>query len=372
MIINSYRKIIVPHTTAIPRAGEGSTVRLNDGNILLVYSQFRGAGMDHDIAELFGGILDINTGKINEGKVFSPSKTALNQMSVSLERLQDGSIGMVFCQKQDRDHSTILFSRSLDEGKSWMDPVNISNCTKANYLVVNNDRLRQFSSGRIAVPACLYADALITNIPSKLVIIYSDDYGKTWSVTEPISPSSNPILPHRMDTNNEWGNLSASLFREQEPGVEELKDGRILYYCRSMIGYMYYAYSKDGGITWGELQAAADIVAPNSPQSIRRIPDSSRLICVYNNRRKVAFGDKVNHWDWRTPLSLAVSDDNGASWQNVANIEDDSHNYCYTSILFIGGEILLTYYESENYLNGSRRNLANLKMQILTIPLRFS
>ncbi len=365
-MIRSYRKTIVFANTT-PRTGEGSAIRLNDGNILLVYSKFHGEGMDHDIAELYGGIFDINTGKINEGNVFFPSKTALNQMSVSLERLQDGSIGTVFCQKQDRDHSIILFSRSFDEGKSWMAPVNISNCTKANYLVVNNDRLRQFSSGRIAVPACLYADALVTNIPSKLVMIYSDDYGKTWSVSRQIRPCSNPVLPHRMVANNEWENLSASLFREQEPGVEELNDGRILYYCRTVIGYMYYAYSFDNGATWSELQAADAIVAPNSPQSIRRIPDSSRLICIYNDRRSVAFGDEANHWDWRTPLSLAVSDDNGATWHNVDNIEDDSHNYCYTSILFIGGQILLTYYESENYPDGSRRNLANLKMQILTI-----
>jgi hypothetical protein len=83
----------------------------------------------------------------------------------------------------------------------------------------------------------------------------------------------------------------------------------------------------------------------------------------------VIFGDTENNWHWRTPLTLAYSDDNGRSWHNYQQIEDDSHNYCYTSITFTEPKkALLTYYESENCADGTRRNLASLKAQIIELP----
>jgi hypothetical protein len=94
------------------------------------------------------------------------------------------------------------------------------------------------------------------------------------------------------------------------------------------------------------------------------------LLCIYNDRRHVAFADSEKSWNWRTPLSIAVSDDNANSWQVLGNIEDESHNYCYTSILFLKDKILLTYYESENTIQDGkevRRNLASMKMQSLSI-----
>ena len=111
-----------------------------------------------------------------------------------------------------------------------------------------------------------------------------------------------------------------------------------------------------------------DIIAPLSPQSIRREPGTSRLWCVYNDRSGVTFGDAENHWGWRTPLTLAYSDDNGESWKKFEQIEDDSHNYCYISMTFKGKLLILTYYESENREDGTRRNLGALKMQTVQLP----
>ena len=73
-------------------------------------------------------------------------------------------------------------------------------------------------------------------------------------------------------------------------------------------------------------------------------------------------------WSWRTPLTLSYSDDNGRSWTKYEQIEDESHNYCYTSMTFLGKTLLLTYYESENREDGTRRNLASLKMQTVQLP----
>ena len=65
-------------------------------------------------------------------------------------------------------------------------------------------------------------------------------------------------------------------------------------------------------------------------------------------------------------MTLAASDDDGQSWQNLGEVEDNQHNYCYTSMLFLDDKLLLTEYESENKEDGSRRNLAYFKMQLIT------
>ena len=104
-----------------------------------------------------------------------------------------------------------------------------------------------------------------------------------------------------------------------------------------------------------------DLISPTSPQSIRRIPGTDRLICLYNDRSGIPFGSTGQHWEWRTPLTLAVSDDNAESWQNLGVIGSDEYNWCYASILFAEETVLLTVYRSEND-GDTRRNLANLQL----------
>lgn len=365
------KQIIVPPTNANTRSGEGSSVLLKNGEILLVYSRFTGGGADHDTADLFGGILDPASGVIKNGKVFFNDPTALNQMSVSLERLQDGEIVLLYLRKSAPDADDIFFSRSSDEGESWSIPVKVNTSSDEKYMVVNSDRMRQFSSGRIAVPVALKGTP---EESSSIGVFYSDDGGRKWLLSDRVRALDENIrAPHKLREQDRqyWIDGCKYEHRLQEPGVEEMADGRILLYCRTTLGYMYRAYSSDKGKTWSKLEAAPEIISPASPQSIRRIPGTNRLICIFTDRSSVSFANADEYWNWRTPLTIAVSDDNAATWKILGNIEDDSHNYCYTSILFFEGKILLTYYESENsFVDGKpvRRNLASLKMLIL--PLR--
>ncbi len=382
-MFNSIQKrVIVPFSGEVPRAGEAGSVVLNDGRILLIYSRFTGGGADHDVADLYGGIFDPVSGKITEERVFVPNDGALNQMSVSLERLRDGSIGMVYIRKTDAHSDIILFCRSTDEGETWSEPVNcVEKYSQYPYWVVNNDRLRQFANGRLAIPVNIYQDNIESKgekLPSLIAMLYSDDNGAEWKLSECVKiEDENVVPPHRLAAQGEeiWRETSSHPYRNQEPGVEELPDGRVLLWCRTTCGYMYQAYSLDKGETWGPLKAALDIVSPCGPQSIRRIPGLTRLICVYNDRRHVEFGNGDKHWSWRTPLTLAVSDDCGRSWRNLGQLENEEHNYCYTSILFKDDEVILTTYESENPALDKRRNLASfkyigIKTQQITAGLR--
>ena len=171
------KKMLFPFTAENPRTGEGSAVLLRDGRVFLLFSRFSGAA-DHDGSCLAGGFLDVETGRLSEERILFPEGHWLNQMSVSLERLLDGSVGLVFMRKLSAGHAVVLFSRSPDECRSWTEPRMISHAFAGDYFVVNNDRLRALSSGRLVLPVCVYSGGF-KGVPSCLVLWYSDDMGTT-------------------------------------------------------------------------------------------------------------------------------------------------------------------------------------------------
>ena len=62
---------------------------------------------------------------------------------------------------------------------------------------------------------------------------------------------------------------------------------------------------------------------------------------VWNN----AFDSVAGHGGKRTPLTAAVSSDDGQTWRHVRNLEDRAdEEYAYTSITFHRDRVLLTYY----------------------------
>ena len=361
------KKVIFPHTVKEPRCGEGSTVLLKDGRVYMITCRFVGGGADHSYSDLIGMYLDPETGETSEETILFGGSHFLNQMSCSLERFNDGSIGVLFLRKHSAYHDLVFFARSFDECRTWTTPKVISYVNCEDYYVVNNDRLRQLRSGRIVVPVCVYPAPGEDFSNSYFQLWYSDDMGESWACSENIDISSDVPRPEPYLAAEPWETILSAHF-PQEPGVEECSDGTLYYYCRTIRRYMYQGWSKDQGKTFTTLVPQYDLVSPQSPQSIRREPGSSRLWCVYNDRSHIAFGDPEKMWGWRTPLTLSYSDDNGRSWTKYEQIEDESHNYCYTSMTFIGKTLLLTYYESENREDGTRRNLASLKMQTVQLP----
>jgi hypothetical protein len=154
----------------------------------------------------------------------------------------------------------------------------------------------------------------------------------------------------------------------QEPGVIELLDGRVMMWVRTTGGYAYRCCSADGGDTWSPFQAIAEFAMPCGPQTIRRLPGHRRMVMLYNDREGVPFGDP--RFMWRTPLSVAVSDDDGRTWRRHTALEaDDSVNYCYHSLCFSGDRAIASYYQGVTTVDRdgteSRRNLCSLKVKVV-------
>ena len=99
------------------------------------------------------------------------------------------------------------------------------------YFVVNNDRVIQLRDGRLVIPAARH------NLPggkwsgrAVALCFLSDDGGTTWRAS-------------REEREGPRGSETGL----QEPGVVELKDGKLMMLYRTDQGCQYRSRSADGG-----------------------------------------------------------------------------------------------------------------------------
>ncbi len=320
----SLREIVlqIPPGDNNPRNSEGDFITLKDGRILFVYSYFYGnIGHDFGTARLVGRYSS-DKGKTwtKEDITIIPNEGSVNIMSVTLLRLKNGNIALFYCCKNSDADCIPMMRISKDEAKTWSDPV-ICITDKKGYFVLNNDRVIQLKNGRLLLPVALHKDPEknVWNDRGKIFVYYSDDNGFTWSCSKEVA---NPV-----------GIIS------QEPGVIELKDGTIMMFIRASGGFQQLSYSKDEGETWSSM-TASNICSPRSPASIARIPATKDLLMAWNNND----GSNARTKEQRTPLTIAISKDEGKTWENITNIETDPDGcYCYTAIHFTKKDVLLSY-----------------------------
>ncbi len=199
-----------------PRNSEGDFVQLKDGRLLFVYTKFTGGGGDHSKAHLAGRFSsDGGRTWTSEDVVILPNEGTMNIMSVSLLRLQSGEIALFYLRKNSLEDCRAMMRISTDEAQTWSEATLC--IPPGGYYVVNNDRVIQLASGRLVVPAARH------NVPGGkwtgrgvAMCFLSDDKGVTWrqSDSEIEAPSKG----------------GAGL---QEPGVIELKDGRLMMLSRA-------------------------------------------------------------------------------------------------------------------------------------------
>jgi sialidase-1 len=339
-IAADFRTVVCPASENNPRNSEGDIIELKDGTLLLAWSKF--AGRDDHANAVIAAKTSADGGK-NWGEEFTLQESigAQNVMSVSLLRLQSGTILFFFLTKNASDDLQLFLRSSTDEAKTWSEPRKIS--AIGGYHVMNNARSIQLASGRILAPIAWCADIGKTYDSQICFCYYSDDEGKTWHKAE--------------------GSVKLEDSAAMEPGLVELKNGTVLMIIRTRLDRIYRALSADQGETWSAAQAM-DLIAPAAPATISRIPQTGDLLMVWNNN---PLGNQAG-WRGRTPLTAAVSADEGNTWTHVRNIEDDPDSgYAYTSIMWVNDRALLTYY---HWKRGSE-NFQNTDLVLRSIPIRW-
>ncbi len=337
---------LLPPTPGNARNSEGDFVKLKDGRILFVYSHFTGGGSDHAAGHL-AGRYSSDGGKTwtKEDVVILEQTGAFNDMSVSLLRLKNGSIALFYAHKNSMLDCRPVMRISTDEGKTWGEGIECIT-DSIGYYVLNNDRVIQLSDGRLIMAVALH------NLPSyekpnwngHVMCYISDDSGATWR------RNKNVLAPV-----DEKGKR----FIAQEPGLVELKDGRLMMFIRSNAGSQLISYSEDKGETWSDAKPS-NIISPVSPATIERIPSTGDLLLAWNNHDKV----DAEHKGKRTPFAVAISKDDGKTWTSVKTLEDDPNGwYCYTAMDFIDGHVLL------GHCAGDRRTGGLNTTQITRFPV---
>jgi hypothetical protein len=299
-----------------PRNSEGDFITLKDGRILFIYSHYTGtSGDDHGNAFL-AGRYSSDQGKTwtQEDVKIVDQEGDMNVMSVSLLRLQNGEIGLFYLKKNSLTDCVPYIRISNDEAKTWGNP---RPCItdKKRYFVLNNNRVIQLRNGRLLLAVAMHQNPgqMKFSPMGHLWTYFSDDNGKTWKSGQEV-PNSGSIVT-------------------QEPGMVELKNGDILMFIRTNTGAQYFSHSKDKGVTWSEIKRSS-ITSPTSPASIARIPSTGDLLLVWNNTKN----------EKRTPLNIAISEDEGKTWGHIKTLEDNpNRGYCYIAIHFVDKNVLLSY-----------------------------
>lgn len=215
---------------------------------------------------------------------------------------ENGDVLCAFCghngfwQSTAEDPERILISRSRNNGKRWSEPQDITSLVwgeKASNAVCRNYKGGFIASGnglRLERGAfkgrILFVAALCRKneqVPDNFVV-YSDDNGKTWKVSE---------LAFRGG---------------DEAKVVELVDGKVLMSVRQH-GARGYVVSMDGGVTWGE-QGTWPEMTTNACNG-----DMIRWSAVdQGGERNVLLHSIPNSMN-REKVSIFASYDEGKTWQ---------------------------------------------------------
>lgn len=319
-----------------PRNSEGDLIELKDGRLCLIYTRFTGGGDDDAAADLAMRTSPDRGKTWSEDTIIVRRTGGMNVMSVSLLRLASGEIALFYLLKTSDEDCRPLMCVSTDEARTWSPP---KHCItdEVGYYVLNNDRAVQLRSGRLVLPVAWHQGPGKPRDWAAIDMCYlSDDNGKTWRRSKDTFKGFAP------------GGKRVTL---QEPGVVELKDGRLMMFIRTDAGSQYACHSSDGGETWSKPEPS-DLASPLSPASIERVPWTGELLCVWNDhsgRHPYAKGK-------RTPLCMAISKDEGQTWSPSRTIEDDPDGwYCYTAVAFVDNRILLAYCAGDKQVGGLNR-----------------
>ncbi len=194
---------------------------------------------------------------------------------------------------------------------------------------VKNKPIR-LKNGTILAPASLEG-----NTWDAFVDISEDD-GVTWEKSEMVPVRRACYDIHMVDRPyNKYYLYGKGMI---QPTLWEDDMGIVHMFVRTTSSRIFRSDSTDGGKTWC---LAYDTGLPNNNSGIDVVQMRNKdLVLVYNPRENLP-----NYYKGpRTPLVVALSKDNGDSFEELAVLEDKNGNYCYPSVICgKDNEILITY-----------------------------
>lgn len=327
-------QIVCPWSPEHPRHDHQLIFPLDNERLLLVWSEYYStrkdppqqigqAGVTDAVSCQISSLISRDRGRTwTDRRVMQPNEWRHNVKHPNLVRLSDSEVLFSYVGWDSASQRNVFMRRSTDNGRTWGEQVRIS---EPGWYCNNADRAVRLKSGRVLLPAHgPFADNYIGGQPyrggrTKLhsFVFYSDDGFRTW----------------RRSTDS----MTAPGRGCHEPSIVELRDGRLFCLMRNTNQVQYGSFSEDGGDHW-TTPAPTVLSSPESPALVKRIPMTGDLLVLWNN-----VASKSN-WP-RTPLSSAISTDEGQTWQHVNDIDNRTdYDAAYPSVTFVGEEALVAYY----------------------------
>ncbi|NNE34179.1 MAG: exo-alpha-sialidase [Rhodothermales bacterium] len=295
-------------------------VRSTDGS-LLAFAEGRVNGCND-----FGDVDIVLKSSIDDGESWSDIRVVANNDTMQVgnpgpvvdsldPRYPDGRVFLFFNSGIASEHETRLgkglrevhFVTSIDDGRSWSDPTNITESVHRpkrpdlnpaynfaedwrSYAITPGHALQLTHAsnyGRILVPANHSAgDPRDRFDEYRSHAFFSDDHGSTWHLSESVDvPSSNEAI------------------------AAELEDGTVMQNIREQSGRQrkrLVAISSDGGATWDSTYFDANLPGPVCQASILSIgPFEGSPALLFSNPAST---------DTREMMTIRVSRDNGLTW----------------------------------------------------------
>ena len=327
----------VVHAVKLPkgkygyRGGMGDIIELKDGSLLFAYSPPKQGIM---------AVKSTDRGK-TWGEPFSmfpnPKPPAKGYYLLpSFLRLPGGDIMISYIYgtyPTTPYYGHNYYRRSSDEGKTWTNQFCMT--PHPGYYIMHNDRLVLLGSGRILAPAEYKAHWPSTRDHSGYVgsAFFSDDGGFSWQV----SKNTVDMIPVEV----------------QEAHAVELKDKRVLMFARSYSGHPVRAYSSDGGETWSKGEMIKELSMPYAGMpTVARIPKTGDLLFIWITGKSVIQGETGLR---RTPLSCAISKDEGKTFEHQRDIAGDPEDdFGYQCLDFLGEDTALIGFHARDGLHVAR------------------
>ena len=234
---------------------------------------------------------------------------------------------------------------SHDNGVTWDAPVDItddlygagcSDPVRKQYhsLFVSSGAFMQTHAGVLMAVAPVRETASTAHGAFTAHVIFSEDHGKTWSMSN-----------------------VAALSDADESKIVELDNGNLMIKSRKG-GHPYYVISKDGGHTWSQLEQWNEITDPNCNGDLIRY---TALTDGYLRNRLLA---SVPNASGRSNVSIFMSYDEGTTWPVHKSICPQGSGY--SSLTVLPDNTIGCYFEEDGLEGGYQMRFVRCSLDWLS------
>lgn len=308
-----------------PRNDTANVVELTNGDLMVLWHKYEGSsGADLALCRIYSKTSsDQGVTWKNERLVIDVAPGDMNVHAPAINRLADGELLLVCLRVHAENSTTMSVYRSADEGSSFTPTGTVWERSHGQWLQGGASSIVVLSTGRVVLP-CHGGDGGQFKQHNSALCWLSDDGGQTWRKSKGVVD-----LPMR-------GAMEAS--------VAEL-ESKLFMSLRTQLGSIFFCHSEDGGESW-TLPQTTGLGAPESGSCLRRIPGTETLMLIWNDS---SYEPLHHHYGRRRPLAVALSDDQGRSWNRWGDIEAGEYELTNIGCTFTeSGDAIITYMKVED------------------------